>query len=67
MGKIQAPRDPNSCGATQLLGSRVAFANVALRFPLVRRFALAEFGLEHKTVAGDHALSSDNAEDYLDH
>jgi outer membrane protein assembly factor BamA len=32
--------DPNLCGATQLLGSRVAFANVELRFPLVRRFVL---------------------------
>ncbi len=28
------------CGATQLLGSRVAFANVEMRFPLVRRFDL---------------------------
>jgi outer membrane protein assembly factor BamA len=32
--------DSSSCGATELLGSRVAFANVELRFPLVRRFDL---------------------------
>jgi len=32
--------DPNACGAMQLLGSRVAFANAELRFPLVRRFDL---------------------------
>ena len=32
--------DPSACGASQLLGSRVAFANVELRFPLVRRFDL---------------------------
>jgi outer membrane protein assembly factor BamA len=29
-----------SCSATELLGSRVAFANAELRFPLVRRFDL---------------------------
>ncbi|HKS04825.1 MAG TPA: hypothetical protein VJR92_00810 [Gemmatimonadaceae bacterium] len=28
--------DPGACGATQLLGSRVAFANAELRFPLLR-------------------------------
>jgi len=32
--------DPSACGASQLLGSRVAFANIELRFPLVRRFDL---------------------------
>lgn len=32
--------DPLACSAVQLLGSRVAFANVELRFPLVRQFAL---------------------------
>ena len=32
--------DPTACGATQLLGSRVAFANVELRFPLLRRVDL---------------------------
>jgi hypothetical protein len=32
--------DPTLCSATQLLGSRVAYANVELRFPLIRRFDL---------------------------
>ena len=32
--------NPTDCGASQLLGSRVAFANVELRFPLIRRFDL---------------------------
>ena len=32
--------DPSQCSAVQLLGSRVAYANVELRFPLVRRFDL---------------------------
>jgi Tol biopolymer transport system component len=32
--------DPQACSATQLLGSRVAFANAELRFPLVRQFTL---------------------------
>lgn len=32
--------DQSACGASQLLGSRVAFANVELRFPLIRRFDL---------------------------
>jgi hypothetical protein len=32
--------DPTLCSATQLLGSRVAYANAELRFPLVRRFDL---------------------------
>ncbi|MEO7962516.1 MAG: DPP IV N-terminal domain-containing protein, partial [Gemmatimonadaceae bacterium] len=32
--------DQSSCSATELLGSRVAFSNVELRFPLVRRFDL---------------------------
>jgi Tol biopolymer transport system component len=32
--------DQSSCSATELLGSRVAFANAELRFPLVRRFDL---------------------------
>jgi Tol biopolymer transport system component len=30
----------DACGALQLLGSRVAYANAELRFPLVRRFDL---------------------------
>ncbi len=32
--------DPQACSALQLLGSRVAFANAELRFPLVRQFTL---------------------------
>jgi Tol biopolymer transport system component len=32
--------NPSNCSATQLLGSRVAVANVELRFPLIRRFEL---------------------------
>ncbi len=32
--------DPSACSATQLLGSRVAYANAELRFPLVRRIDL---------------------------
>ncbi|MGQ0538117.1 MAG: hypothetical protein ACT4R6_04155 [Gemmatimonadaceae bacterium] len=30
----------DNCSATELLGSRVAFTNIELRFPLVRRFEL---------------------------
>jgi outer membrane protein assembly factor BamA len=30
----------DQCGALQLLGSRVAFANAEVRFPLIRRFDL---------------------------
>lgn len=37
-----AQTDPSACAATQLLGSRVAFANAELRFPLLRS---AYFGL----------------------
>ena len=33
---------PSGCGALQLLGSRIAFANVELRFPLLRR---VDFGV----------------------
>jgi Tol biopolymer transport system component len=32
--------NPSNCSTVQLLGSRVAVANVELRFPLVRRFEL---------------------------
>jgi outer membrane protein assembly factor BamA len=32
--------DPGACSATQLLGSRVAYANAELRFPLVQRIDL---------------------------
>ena len=42
----------NSCGASQLLGSRVAFANVELRFPLVRRFDLGVVPISLPPVDG---------------
>ena len=44
--------DPTACGATQLLGSRVAFANVELRFPLVRRFDLGVLPISLPPVDG---------------
>ena len=40
------------CDATQLLGSRVAFANVELRFPLVRRFDLGLLPISLPPVDG---------------
>jgi Tol biopolymer transport system component len=39
-GTPQTPSQQSGCSAIQLLGSRVAFANAELRFPLVRRFDL---------------------------
>ncbi|MDH5233918.1 MAG: hypothetical protein OEW77_03095, partial [Gemmatimonadota bacterium] len=44
--------DPTACGAAQLLGSRVAFANVELRFPLVRRFDLGVLPISLPPVDG---------------
>jgi hypothetical protein len=44
--------DPNQCEATQLLGSRVAYANVELRFPLVRRFVLGVLPVSLPPVDG---------------
>lgn len=44
--------DPSQCEATQLLGSRVAYANVELRFPLVRRFVLGVLPLSLPPVDG---------------
>lgn len=44
--------DPTACGATQLLGSRVAYANVELRFPLVRRFDLGLLPISLPPVDG---------------
>ncbi|MEK0430718.1 MAG: hypothetical protein RL139_522 [Gemmatimonadota bacterium] len=44
--------DPNQCAATQLLGSRVAYANVELRFPLVRRFVLGVLPISLPPVDG---------------
>jgi Tol biopolymer transport system component len=43
---------PGACSATQLLGSRVAFANAELRFPLVRRFDLGILPISLPPVDG---------------
>ncbi len=42
----------SSCSATELLGSRVAFANAELRFPLVRRFDLGVIPISLPPVDG---------------
>ena len=44
--------DPSACGAAQLLGSRVAFANLELRFPLVRRFDLGVLPISLPPIDG---------------
>lgn len=44
--------DPTQCSATQLLGSRVAYANVELRFPLVRRVDLGFLPISLPPVDG---------------
>ena len=44
--------DPSACSALQLLGSRVAFANVELRFPLVRQFTLGLLPISLPPVDG---------------
>ena len=44
--------NPAACGATQLLGSRVAYANIELRFPLVRRFDLGVLPISLPPVDG---------------
>jgi len=49
------PQDPNTqggCSAIQLLGSRVAFANAEVRFPLVRRFDLGLLPISLPPVDG---------------
>jgi outer membrane protein assembly factor BamA len=42
----------DNCSATELLGSRVAFANFELRFPLVRRFELGVLPIALPPVDG---------------
>ena len=42
----------SACGTTQLVGSRVAFANLELRFPLVRRFDLGLLPISLPPVDG---------------
>lgn len=44
--------DPAACSAVQLLGSRVAYANAELRFPLVRQFTLGLLPLSLPPVDG---------------
>lgn len=44
--------DPQACSALQLLGSRVAFANAELRFPLVRQFTLGLLPISLPPVDG---------------
>lgn len=44
--------DPAACSAVQLLGSRVAYANVELRFPLVRQFTLGLLPISLPPVDG---------------
>jgi outer membrane protein assembly factor BamA len=50
---IRRPTDQQQgCSAIQLLGSRVAFANAELRFPLVRRFDLGLLPISLPPVDG---------------
>ena len=48
----QTPEQTQGCSAIQLLGSRVAFANAELRFPLVRRFDLGLLPISLPPVDG---------------
>lgn len=51
-GTPQTPDERRGCSAIQLLGSRVAFANAELRFPLVRRFDLGLLPISLPPVDG---------------
>jgi Tol biopolymer transport system component len=51
-GQPQTPESTQGCSAVQLLGSRVAFANAELRFPLVRRFDLGLLPISLPPVDG---------------
>ena len=51
-GAPQTPNERQNCSAVQLLGSRVAFANAELRFPLVRRFDLGLLPISLPPVDG---------------
>ena len=44
--------DTSACSATELLGTRVAFANIEMRFPLVRRFDLGLLPISLPPVDG---------------
>jgi hypothetical protein len=47
-----APAGTNECSATQLLGSRVAFGNAELRFPVVRPFKIKKTRVSFLPVDG---------------
>jgi Tol biopolymer transport system component len=51
-GTPQTPGEQAACSAISLLGSRVAFANAELRFPLVRRFDLGLLPISLPPVDG---------------
>ena len=51
-GTVQTPEDRAGCSAVALLGSRVAFVNAELRFPLVRRFDLGLLPISLPPVDG---------------
>jgi len=51
-GGLFGGSDGSSCNVTELLGSRVALANVELRFPLVRRFDLGVVPISLPPVDG---------------
>ncbi len=51
-GEQQTPEATAGCSAISLLGSRVAFANAELRFPLVRRFDLGLLPISLPPVDG---------------
>jgi Tol biopolymer transport system component len=51
-GQPQSPDQQQGCSAIPLLGSRVAFANAELRFPLVRRFDLGLLPISLPPVDG---------------
>ena len=51
-GCRRTPTRRAGCSAIQLLGSRVAFANAELRFPLVRRFDLGLLPISLPPVDG---------------
>jgi Tol biopolymer transport system component len=51
-GTAPTPDQQSGCSAIQMLGSRVAFANAELRFPLVRRFDLGLLPISLPPVDG---------------
>ena len=51
-GGERPPLNQSACSAVDLLGSRVAFANAELRFPLVRRFDLGLLPISLPPVDG---------------